>query len=326
MEEKIKENGQKKQFENYSKINMCLYPTLIKNKRYCKTKKNKGIIPECPDERLKYVTAACGKCYECRKQKARAWQVRMSEETRHNPNALFVTLTISDESFNEIAKKYKLKTDEECIKKMIRLWLERVRKTTKKSLKHWFTTEQGGNRTERYHLHGIVWGAKDTTLITELWKYGFVFIGSFVNEQTINYITKYITKKDLKHPNFLPTILCSAGIGEKYLSRSDSELNRFRGKQTTETYRLRNGMKLNLPIYYRNKLYTDEEREQLFLNKIEKGVVWVLGQKVNIADEGKYFKLLKQAQKDCQRLHGDDPVQWEEAKYEHRLQKQRRGL
>lgn len=305
---------------------MCLYPTLIKNKRYCSTKKNGGIIPECPDERLKYVTAACGKCYECRKQKARAWQVRMSEETRHNPNALFVTLTITDESFNEIAKKYKLKTEEECIKKMIRLWLERVRKTTKKSLKHWFTTEKGGNRTERYHLHGIVWGAKDTTLITELWKYGFVFVGSFVNEQTINYITKYITKKDVKHPNFSPTILCSAGIGENYLSRSDSELNRFRGKQTTETYRLRNGTKLNLPIYYRNKIYTDEEREQLFLNKIEKGIVWILGQKMNIADEGTYFQLLKQAQKDCQRLHGDDPVQWEEAKYERRLQKQRRGL
>ena len=31
---------------------MCLYPKLIKNKRYCNTKKNGGIIPECPDERL----------------------------------------------------------------------------------------------------------------------------------------------------------------------------------------------------------------------------------------------------------------------------------
>ena len=129
-----------------------------------------------------------------------------------------------------------------------------------------------------------------------------------------------------QHKNFSPIILCSAGIGENYLSRSDSELNRFRGKQTTETYRLRNGTKLNLPIYYRNKIYTDEEREQLFLNKIEKGIVWILGQKVNIADEGTYFQLLKQAQKDCQHLHGDDPVQWEEAKYERRLQKQRRGL
>ena len=148
---------------------MCLYPKLIRNKRYCNTKKNKGIVPNCPDERLKYVTAACGKCYECRKQKARAWQVRMSEEIRQNPNALFVTLTITDECFLAIKKKYNLKNEEECIKKMIRLWLERVRKQTKRSLKHWFATEKGGNDTERYHLHGIVWNAKDETVITKLW-------------------------------------------------------------------------------------------------------------------------------------------------------------
>ena len=58
-----------------------------------------------------------GKCYECRKQKARAWQVRMSEETRQNPNALFVTLTITDEWYLAIKKKYNLKNEEECIKK-----------------------------------------------------------------------------------------------------------------------------------------------------------------------------------------------------------------
>ena len=74
-----------------------LISKINKKQKALQYQKNKGIIPECPDERLKYVTAACGKCYECRKQKARAWQVRISEETRQNPNALFVTLTITDE-------------------------------------------------------------------------------------------------------------------------------------------------------------------------------------------------------------------------------------
>ena len=37
---------------------MCLYPKLILNKRYCPTKKNGGVVPPCPDNRLKYVTAA----------------------------------------------------------------------------------------------------------------------------------------------------------------------------------------------------------------------------------------------------------------------------
>ena len=52
---------------------------------------------------------------------------------------------------------------------------------------------------------------------------------------------KYITKLDKKHKDFIPTILCSAGIGAGYLNRKDSELNKFKGTNTNETYRLRNG-------------------------------------------------------------------------------------
>ena len=62
-------------------------------------KKNKEVIPPCPDERLRYVTEACGECYECRKQKQRAWVTRMTEELKQNPNAGFYTLTIDDEHF-----------------------------------------------------------------------------------------------------------------------------------------------------------------------------------------------------------------------------------
>ena len=69
-------------------------------------------------------------------------------------------------------------------KKMIRLWLERVRKQTKKSLNHWFTTEKGGKETEGHHLHGIVWNAKNETVITKLWQYGFTFIGSLDRKRT----------------------------------------------------------------------------------------------------------------------------------------------
>ena len=208
---------------------MCLYPKLIKNKKYTKNKKNGGVIPAVSDNRVLWVTAACGKCFECRKQKARAWQVRMSEELRENPNAIFVTLTISDESFEYIMDKYQIETNEECCKKMVRLFLERIRKETKKSIKHWFITEMGHKNTERYHLHGIMWGIGIDEIVKKNWKYGFVFIGSFVNEQTINYVVKYMLKKDKDHKEYNPTILCSAGIGAGYLNRKDSELNKYYG-------------------------------------------------------------------------------------------------
>lgn len=287
------------------------------------TKKNKGVVPPCPDERLRYVTAACGKCYECRKQKGRAWQVRLSEEIRNDPKAIFVTLTISDKSWENIKEKYSYSSEEDYIKKMVRLFLERVRKKTKKSLKHWLTTERGENGTERYHLHGLIWGDEKGIITQENWQYGYTYIGQFVNEKTTNYITKYITKKDEKHKDFEPTILCTAGIGKGYLSRSDSELNRFREGKTTETYRLRNGTKLNLPIYYRNKLYTDEEREKLFLQKIKKGKVWICGRECNIRDWKTYSQILKEEQIKAKQLHGDSPIDWDIAKYKKKLARQR---
>ena len=49
------------------------------------------------------VPVVCGKCMECRKQKAREWRVRLHEELRHNnKNVLFVTLSFSEQSLIEL--------------------------------------------------------------------------------------------------------------------------------------------------------------------------------------------------------------------------------
>ena len=95
-------------------------------------------------------------------------------------------------------QKYKLKDNNDIATKAIRLCLERVRKLTGKSVKHWFITELGHEKTERLHLHGIVWGLGNGKKVTDNWKYGITFTGYFVNEKTINYITKYMLKIDGK--------------------------------------------------------------------------------------------------------------------------------
>ena len=51
---------------------MCLYPRLIPNPKYRTSKKRGYYKPSPHDARLNYVPVACGKCYECRKKKARA--------------------------------------------------------------------------------------------------------------------------------------------------------------------------------------------------------------------------------------------------------------
>ena len=53
---------------NLKFVNMCLFPKLIRNKKYCSTKKNGGIIPAVNDKRALYVAVGCGRCMECLKQ------------------------------------------------------------------------------------------------------------------------------------------------------------------------------------------------------------------------------------------------------------------
>ena len=129
-----------------------------------------------------------------------------------------------------------IKNNEICILAM-RRFLERWRKTETKSVKHWFVTELGQNKTERVHMHGILFTNKDGEFISKKWKYGIITIGKrkykngkkldegnlgFVSEQTINYTIKYVSKSDEKHKTYEPRILCSKGIGKGYLNRTDS--------------------------------------------------------------------------------------------------------
>ena len=303
---------------------MCLYPKLILNRRYLPNKKNGGIPPVCPDERLRYVTTACGDCLECRKQKQRAWKVRMNEEMRNNPNAYFMTLTIDDKSYATLKAEAEDKTDNGIATLAIRRCLERIRKKTKKSIKHWFITELGHKNTKRLHLHGIVWGIGSDELIKEKWNYGITFTGTFVNERTINYITKYMMKVDIENKNFRGKVLCSAGIGKDYTERYDAKRHKYKKEETIEYYTTRTGIKLNLPIYYRNKLFTDEEREMLFLDKIEKGIIYVMRQPVNREDEEYYIALLNEGRKTETRPYGDRKTDWEAIQYLNRLRRQKK--
>ena len=106
-----------------------------------------------------------------------------------------------------------------------------------------------------------------------------------------------MTKIDEKHPDFIGKVLCSRGIGAGYIKRPDAAKHKYKKGETIETYRLRNGVKINLPTYYRNKLFTEKERELLFIDKIDKGIIYVLGTRVHRDDEKYYIQLLEEEEK-----------------------------
>ena len=92
---------------------MCLYSNLVQNPKYKPNKKNGGHIPAVVDTRVLVVPISCGNCIECRKAKAREWQLRMLEEIKENKNGKFITLTFSTESLKELS-----------IKAINNIWLE----------------------------------------------------------------------------------------------------------------------------------------------------------------------------------------------------------
>lgn len=314
---------------------MCLYPRLIRNPKYKPTKKNGGKPPFCWDTRLLYIPAACGECLECRKKKQREFQIRLQEELRTN-HGEFLTLTIDKNSYKfletcipklpkEILKESKKNGDYDNLiaTEGLRRFLERCRKQTGKSIKHWCITELGEEKG-RIHIHGIFFGQNINEIIKKNWKYGFIYIGQYVNEKTVMYITKYMFKVCEYNKLFKGKVLSSAGIGSGYVSRFDSSGNKYKAGKTNETYTFRNGVKVNLPNYYRNKIYNEEEKELLWLEKLEKGELYIMGEKVSARNPEEFTKCLEYYQARALELGDRKKEDWEKAKYIRRLVKENR--
>lgn len=274
---------------------MCLYTKMVKNPKYTSNKKNGGKIPECKDKRVLYVPIGCGECIECRRKKTREWKVRLMEEMKNDKTGQYVTLTFSEESLEKLENEHKTKEANEVAKIAVKLFRERWRKKYKKSIKHWLIPELGHENTERLHLHGILYTDKTTEEIEERWGYGVITVGYSMNMRCINYIVKYITKVDKDHPGFKGKILTSPGIGRGYADRLNAKRNKYNGKETDELYRMENGAKTALPIYYRNKIYTEEEREKLWIHKIEEDTMYVNGKKIENVSSKKGEERLKKA-------------------------------
>lgn len=310
---------------------MCIYNTMGKNRKYVKNKTNNGKIPTLPDRRIEYIPYGCGKCIECRKKYARDWQIRLLEDIKTNTKGKFVTLTFSDESIAEIVemeivrKKKKIvgkedieETDEyEVVKiadlkgyekdnmiatKAVERFRERWRRKFGKSPRHWLVTELGHKGTENIHLHGIIWTDETYNTIRERWEYGYIWprpdtqVKTWVNARTVNYMIKYLSKIDQRNKEYKARVLASPGIGANYVNTIMAKQNKFNNRETKETYTTETGHKIALPIYWRNKLYTEAEKEQLWLNKLDKQIRYVLGVKIDISKgEKEYNRAVKSA-------------------------------
>lgn len=126
--------------------------------------------------------------------------------------------------------------------------------------------------------------------IEEIWKYGWVWKYkienrqkiNYVNNKTINYCVKYVSKVDEMYKHYKAKTLASPGIGSNYTNTLAARQNKFNWEKTATWYRTNTGHKIALPKYWRNKIYTDDEREDLWIESLNNEIRWICGERVDM--------------------------------------------
>jgi len=127
----------------------------------------------------------------------------------------------------------------------------------------YYAVGEYGSTTMRPHYHIIMLNCDDDKLISQTWGNGFTSI-SKITTGRIRYTLKYITKKSNKlDPSQQKEFsLMSKGLGSNYLTDNMKQFHRE--NLYTNSYTLtKEGYKIPIPKYYKEKIFDDEQKELL---------------------------------------------------------------
>lgn len=210
----------------------------------------------------KYMAFPCGQCPECLKRRVSGWSFRLTREGRRSSSAYFLTLTYENPPMSKNGFMSLQKTD-------VQKFIKRLRKTNGNKLKYYACGEYG-SQTHRPHYHIILFNAFEST-IEKAWSInnkpiGHVHTGD-VNEASIGYTLKYMckTKKVPMHKNDdrqKEWSIMSKGLGANYLTKEMRQWHK-NDIENRMYCPLEEGKKIAMPRYYKQKIYTEEERKTI---------------------------------------------------------------
>lgn len=216
----------------------------------------------------------CGKCELCLKRRQREWFVRCYEEWKHAQTAFFVTLTYDDKNI-PIKDGVPVVSKKDC-----QDFFKRLRKPLLESDEYkdihisYLLVSEYGDQFHRPHYHMLLFNYPLSDIesvrksIEEAWQNGLVSVGT-VTSASINYCTKYCLKNEnKKETTIVPCFMLSSrrpAIGAAFLSKQAQDFYKGSRKQTTNIQ----GVNYPLPKYYKNKLFTDSERADMYSESLE---------------------------------------------------------
>lgn len=161
----------------------------------------------------------CGKCWSCRKKRAKDWTIKLINEAKYHNEACFITLTFDNHILLDESSKarkygalpnfpYTINASKEYFKK----FMKRLRKKFADKKITFYHIGEYGEKTHRAHHHAILFGVdfrEDRTraelsksgkeqffsqTLEDLWACGRTRL-QLINDHNIQYIAGYTQKK-----------------------------------------------------------------------------------------------------------------------------------
>lgn len=197
-------------------------------------------------------TVPCGKCNFCLETRRNEWTFRLTQEQKKASSSYFITLTYSPEN---------LPSDAGLVKEHLVNFMKRLRKVNTHKVRFYAVGEYG-TETERPHYHVIMFNLDDKQVpnVEKIWGLGHAYFGT-VEIGAIHYVTKYHVNRYGEHKG-RPPPFCrmsrNPGIGKNYV---DTHKNWHRAD--FRNYAQVNGIITRLPRYFKEKIFSQREREAL---------------------------------------------------------------
>lgn len=211
----------------------------------------------------------CGKCVKCLQRRQNAWAFRLSEEAKRETttSVCFMTLTYEEApvSFNGYPTLEK-KDFQNFMKRLQKKCpTQIINEKRTKNIKYYACGEYG-SQTQRPHYHAIVFNLPQNLItndaIAPIWSHGIVDIGNGL-VGGMRYVTKYAIKGNVvpshELDDRLPEFsLMSKRLGDNHLT---PEMVRYYKQRAVSYVTLPGGIPTSMPRYFREKIFTKEERK-----------------------------------------------------------------
>lgn len=222
------------------------------------------------------IPVPCGKCPPCLKRRANGWAFRLKKHDMNAISAHFVTLTFNTDHVPITPGAGYMTLDKVVLQKFFKRLRKRYPKDHPK-ISYYAVGEYGGIKY-RPHYHIILFNA-DRDNIEAAWQaippgstskiptpIGSIDCGS-VTSASIGYTLKYMCKprriprhrNDDRLPEFS---LMSKGLGATYLTPEMLEWHKA-DLEHRFICAIEDGKVISMPRYYKNKIYTEDERNQI---------------------------------------------------------------